>query len=205
MLILAEQLAILLQGEHVAVGIDARLIDLVQGHQLVTNLVGGVGEHQDDLLTALCNTAQADCKAVTGQNGENDADRAAAQLCFDVGGNVLDAAVVALRASDDGFGQGDDVAVAQLKAFDLSSLQDAFGDESGEIIALTNDGATDAAGNGTDSSCVFHNDSFCNFRLGGRGVLVFQATSPFDAHTAHLDFVDACAALYRHWMPFLCR
>ena len=172
MLVLTEQLAVLLQGEDVGVGIDTGLVDLVQRHQLVAHLVGGVGQHQHHLLAAHGDTAQADGEAVAGEDGEDHTDSLTAQLGADVVSDVLHRAVVALSAGHDGLGHGDDVAVTKLKALGLGGLQDALGDDGGQIVALADDGAANTPGYGTDFSCLFHNVYLLKkiYRVGWGGI-----------------------------------
>ena len=155
-LVLTEQLAVLLQREDVGIGVDTCGVDLIQAHKLVTDLVRGVREHQDDLLAALCDTAQADREAVTGKDGENDTHGATAQLGLDIGGDIVHRAVVALCTSHDGLGDGNDVAVAELKALGCGSLQHAIGYDGGQIVTLADDGATDTPRNSTYFSGLLH-------------------------------------------------
>ena len=161
MLVLAEQLAVLLERQHVGIGVDALFVDLVQADQLVAHLVGGIGEHQHHLLAALGDAAQADGKSIARQYGEDDAHRAAAQLFPDVLRDVVHGGVVALRAGDDGLGDGDDVAIAKRKTLGLRGLQHAVGDDGGQVVPLADDGAADAAGHRAHSAfIVAHGRSF---------------------------------------------
>ena len=155
--VLAEQGAVALQSQDVGEGIDLGFVQLVQGHQLVAHLVGGVAEHQDDLLGAAGDTTQADGEAVTGQDGENDAHGLAAQLGADIGGNGIHGGVVALCAGHDGLGQRHNITVANFIAFTLGSFQNAVDSNFGQIVALTDDGAADTSGYGSDFS--FHNNT----------------------------------------------
>ena len=76
----AEDAAILGQREHVGIGVDAAVVHRILVKEVVADLVGGVGEHENDLLGAAGDAAQADGKAVAGENGEHDGDGLAAQL-----------------------------------------------------------------------------------------------------------------------------
>ena len=145
MLVHAEQLAVFFQRKHVGIGVHARRVDLVEGYQLVAHLVGGVAEHQHDLLRALGDAAQADGEAVAGQDGEDHADGLSAQLGFYVRRHVVHGGVVALRPRHDGFRHGDDVAVAQLKALAFRRFQHAFRHDLRDVVSLADDGAADAA------------------------------------------------------------
>ena len=52
MLVVAEEGAEFLLGEDILVGVHALLVHQVQVHQVVAHLVGGIAEHEDDLLGA---------------------------------------------------------------------------------------------------------------------------------------------------------
>jgi hypothetical protein len=125
---------------------------------MVSDLVGGVAEHKDDLFASLSDTAEADCEAVSGEDGEDNAHGAAAKLCFNVGSDVINRYVVALNARNNRFGDRDNVLVAKRESLAFSRLDDGIGDYCRKIVAFTEDGATDTAGNCTYFSCVlFHN------------------------------------------------
>ena len=148
----AEQLTVLLQGQHVGVGIDALLVKHIQIDQMVAHLVGRIAEHQDDLLGALGDAAQADGETVAAEDREDDADGLTAQLGTHVVGNVIHAAVVALRAGDDSLGHRDDVAVTGSKLTAIGRSHDAIGHDLHQIIAFTDDRRTNAHGNSTNHS-----------------------------------------------------
>ena len=157
MQVLAEELTVTLQSQNIGVGIDLGFVQLVQGNQLIAHLVGGVAQHQNDLLAAAGNTAQADSKTVTGQDGENNTHGFTAQLGADILGNGIHGCVVTLSTGHDGLGQCHNVTVADLIAFACCSFQHAAYGDLNQIVTLTDDGAANASGNGSDFS--FHNDT----------------------------------------------
>ena len=162
MAVFTEEIAVLFQGQYVGIGIHAGFVHLVQADQFVANLVRGVGEHKHDLLRAHGDTPQADGKAVPAQDREDDAHGSAAALRTDVRSDILHGGVIALGTGNNGLGDGNDIPVTQFKSFFLRSQQDAVRHDGGQVIALADDGAADAAGNGADSSgALFHTgDSF---------------------------------------------
>ena len=148
----AEEFAIALQCKDVGVGIDAVLVQTVDAYEFVAHLVGGVGEHKDDFLASHRYAAEADGEAVAAEDGEDDADGASAGLGAYVLCNRADGCIIALRARDDGLGHADDVAVTDFEAFFLCGFQHTVGNYFCQIVALPDNGATDAAGHGPDSS-----------------------------------------------------
>ena len=172
MAIFAELLTIFGQRQRIRVGIDAGLIQLVQRNEAVADFVGGIAQHQNDFFCAQRHAAQADGKAVAREDGEDHAHRFAAQLGTNVGSHILHACVIALASCHDGFGHGDDVAVAQGEALALRCVQHGAGHDGGQIIALTDDGAADAAGDRSNFS--FHNSSFLSSVQ--RACAIFLAT-----------------------------
>ena len=52
MAVLAEERAVLFEGEDVRVGIDPGFVERVEGNEFVAHLVGGVAQHQNHLLTS---------------------------------------------------------------------------------------------------------------------------------------------------------
>ena len=164
----AEEFLKAFAGQHVGVGVDVRLVDLVDVHEGVADFIRRIVQHQNDLLHAARDAAQADGEAVAGEDGENDAYGAAAGLGLNVGSDVVYRAVVALRTGYDGFGDRDDVAVAERKTVALGGSEHAVRDDADQIVALTDDGAADAAGNCTDSA-FFHNRVLSECKLKVRG------------------------------------
>ena len=115
---------------------------------MVADFIGGIRQHQDDLFASGGDTAQTDGKAVAAQDRKYDTDASVAgigEFGFDIGRDLFDGGVVALRTGDNRFGYRDDVAVAQLKTFDVGGVQDGCGYDACQIIALADDGAADAA------------------------------------------------------------
>ena len=60
----------------------------VHGHQMVAHLVGGIAEHQHDLLHAGGDALQQQGEAVAAENGERYAHRLAAGLGADIGSDL---------------------------------------------------------------------------------------------------------------------
>jgi hypothetical protein len=132
---------------------------------VVTNLVGGIAEHQNDLFAAFGNAAQANGKSVAAENRENNTHSFTAQLSADVLGDGIHGGIVALGTGDYGLCNCNHISVAQSKTFAVGSLQDTVHHNGSQVIALADDGAADAAGSSANSS--FHNvTSF--LRRGGR-------------------------------------
>ena len=85
---------------------------------------------------------------------------AAAAFGAHIRGNILYGSIIALGAGDDGFGDGNNIPVMQDKAFFFRSQQDAVRHDGGQVVPLTDDGAANATGHGTDSSgALFHTSS----------------------------------------------
>ena len=143
-LVLAKEFPIPLQGQHVAVGVDARFVQLIQGHQAVAHFVAGVAEHEDDLVRTLSDAPQADGKAVAGEDGQDDADGAGAELGTHVGGDVVHGGVVALRAGHHGLGDRDDVLIPQLEALLFGRFQHTGDYDIGQVVPLADDRAANA-------------------------------------------------------------
>ena len=155
----AEQLTVLGQRQHVGIRIDARLVELVQTDQLVADLVGRIAEHQHDLFSAFGDAAQADRKAVAGQDREDHADRLATELFPHIGRDVVHGSIVALRARNDRFCHRDHVTISQAKAVALCSSKHTVGNDRRQVVSLPNDRAADAARHSPDASGSFHKKS----------------------------------------------
>ena len=154
MQILTEQLAVALQRQYIRIGIDLGLIQLVQRNQLIAHFIRRIAEHQNHLLGASGDTPQADSKPVPGQNGEDHADRLAAQLSADILGNGIYAGVVALSTGHHRFGDRHHIPVAHGIAFAFGCLQHALHNNIYQIITLPDNGAANASGYSSDFS--FH-------------------------------------------------
>ena len=92
----AEELSVFFQSKHIAIGIDACSIDLVKADQFVSDFIGRIAEHQDDLLCALRDAPQTDREPVAGKNGEDHSHSPAAELGSDICRDILHAAVITL-------------------------------------------------------------------------------------------------------------
>ena len=149
MLNVAEQLTELGGGQHITVRVDALRVDTVQIDQMVADLVGGVAEHQNNLLAALGNAPQANGKAVAAENGEDHANGTTAELCAHISGNIICCAVVALRTCNNGFGHGDNIPVMGSQAILFDGIQDRTGNDLGQIIALTDNRSANTHRNST--------------------------------------------------------
>ena len=137
---IAEETAVIFKAEDVGVGVHAAVVERVLVKEMVADLVGGVGQHEYDLFAAARDAAQAYCKAVAGKDREHNADGAAAELGLDVGRDIVNAGVVAVCARNNGFGDGNDVALAQLEAVLGHRGHDGIRDYLNYIVALTHDG-----------------------------------------------------------------
>ena len=155
--VFAEKLAVFFKGKYIGIGVNSGFVDLVEAYEAVAHLVGGIAEHKHDFLCAGGNSAQANGEAVTGKNGENNADGAAAELFLYILCNGVYGSVVALCAGGYGLGDGDNIAVVQREALGFGGFKYAFGYNGGKVVSLTDDGAANSPGNGADSSCIlFH-------------------------------------------------
>ena len=153
MLLVAEQLAVFRFAQHVGIGVDPRSIQIVQRDEVVAHFVAGIRQLQPDLLRALRNAAQADREAVAGQDGEYDAELTGRELSPYIRSDILYAHVVALGSCDHCFGHSDHVLVAQILTA-VRCGQDAVGHDLDDVVALADDGRTNASGYGSDHS--FH-------------------------------------------------
>ena len=151
-LLVAEELTVFLKTQHILVGIYALFIQGIQTYQMVADFVRGVAEHQDHLLGALGDAAQANGETVAAEDGENNTHGLAAKLFLDVCGDIINGAVVALGAGHDGLGHGDNITVADCKTVVRSGFQHGSGDDLSQVIALADDGGANASGNSTDHS-----------------------------------------------------
>ena len=149
-LLIAEQLAVALQGKHVPIGVYALFVQEVQADQVVAHLVGGIAEHQDDFLGPLGDAPQADGKAVAAENGEDDAHGLAAQLGLHIVGDIVHRGIVALGAGHDSLSHGNHVTVPDGEAVVSGRLQHGIGDDLHQVITAADDRGPQAAGNGTD-------------------------------------------------------
>ena len=145
----AERLAVLLEREHVAVGVDAALVQRVHVEEVVAHLIGGIGEHEHDLFRPAGDAAQADGEAVAGEDGEHDAHRAAAELGAHIRRDVVHRGVVAVRPGHDALRHGDDVAVVQLKAVLGHGALHTVRHQLDYVVAFAYYRGTDTPGNDT--------------------------------------------------------
>ena len=102
---------------------------------MVADFVCGVAEHQDNLLAALCDTAQADGKTVAAEDGENDTDSVTAELVAYIGGNIVYTCVVALGTGHNGFGHGHNVPVTGLETIVFHSCRNAVADNFCQVVS----------------------------------------------------------------------
>ena len=154
--LITEERPVRLQIQHVLVGIDALFVQGLGIDQMVADLIGGVGEHQDDLFGAFCNAPQANGKAVAAENRENHANRLAAELIPHVCRNIIDSRIIPLCAGDDGLGHGHNVAVADLIPLLFCRFDHTVYHDLSQIVAFADDRGADASGYGTDHSA--HNE-----------------------------------------------
>ena len=154
MLYIAEQLTILCLAEDIGIGVNALFVEHVDIKQVIADLVGGVAEHEGYLLAAERDTAQADGKSVSAEDGENYADMAAGVLCLNIGSDIVHGCIVALRPCKDRLGDADDILLADGDILLLDAVQNAVGNDLCKIVALADDGRSHAAYNCSDSS--FH-------------------------------------------------
>ena len=77
--------------------------------------------------------------------GKNNAYSLAAKLGANVFGNCFDRCIVALCACNYRFGYGYYVTITEFKSFGIRRFDYAVCNDLGEIITLTNDGATDTS------------------------------------------------------------
>ncbi len=160
---LAEGGAELLEVQHVVPRVDARLIQLIQAHQMVAHLVGGVGQHQHHLLAAPGDALEQQGEAVAAEDGEGDAHGPAAGLDPDVGGDLGNGGVVALAAGHDGLGHSHHVLVAGLDAVAVQRGQHGVHNAGDDVVALPEDGRADTTCHGADQS-AHENISFISYQ-----------------------------------------
>ena len=154
----------LLQIQHVVPRVDARLVQLIQRHQMVAHLVRGIAEHQHHLLHTGGNAAEQQGEAVAAEDGEGDAHSLAAGLGLHVGGDLLHRGIVALAAGHHGLGDSRHILVMGLDAVLLQCRQDRGDHALHHIVALTENGGANAPCHRTQCSAHMKNsfvlDSF---------------------------------------------
>ena len=155
----AEGGAELLQGQHIVPGVDAGLVQLVHGHQVVTHLVRGITEHQHHLFDTSGDALQQQGEAVAAKDGERDAHGLAAGLGADISGDLLYRGVVALAAGHHGLSNGHDVAVTGGDAVVLQCVQHGIGSDLYHVVALAENGSANAPYHSTQGSA----HSGCSF------------------------------------------
>ena len=143
-LILSEKLSVLLQREDVAIRIHARLIDLIEAYEAVSDFIGRIGEHQNDLLASHRDTAKADRKTVSTEDRENNTYCLAAELCFHIFCNILYCTIVALGSCNDRLCHRDNITVTKFKALGFCRFQYGLGNDFAKVVSLTDDRAADA-------------------------------------------------------------
>ena len=89
MTVFTKELPICFQAQDIAVRIDSGFIQLIDGYQLVSNLIAWVAQHQNDLFRPLCNSLQTDCKPVTAQDREHNTNGFSSQLFLNISGNCI--------------------------------------------------------------------------------------------------------------------
>ena len=149
-LVVAEELPVLGLGEHVLVGVHALLVHQVDVDEVVAHLVGGIAEHEDDLLGAGGDALEADGEAVPAQDGEDHAHGVVPEFGADVGGDLVHGGIVALGPGHHGLRHRHHVLVVELEARALGSGEHAVHHDLGDVISLPNDGSTDASGYSAD-------------------------------------------------------
>ena len=149
---LTESRAELLQRQYIVPRVDAGLVQLVQTHQMVAHLVGGIAQQQHDLLRAHGDAAQQQGEAVAAEDGERHAHGLAAGLGAHVLGDLLTGSVVALAAGHHGFGDGDHVLIPGGDALLSQGVCNGVGGDGNDIVTLTENGGTHTAHHGTDGS-----------------------------------------------------
>ena len=181
-LLVAKQFAILCKSEHVAIGIYALFVNGIKAYKMVSNLVRGVGEHQNDLFCTLCNAAQADGKTVAAEDGENNTNGLAAEFIFDVSSDIVNGCIVALSASNNCLGHSNDVSVAEGNTFNARSLQNGSGNDIHNVVAVSNNGSSYSARNSAEHTTHKKTTPFI-CKLGGHinkcDILLYHNTTHF--------------------------
>ena len=149
---LTESRTELLQRQHIVPRVDAGLVQLVQTHQMVAHLVGGIAQQQHDLLRAHGDATQQQGEAVAAEDGECHAYGLAAGLGLHVRGDLLAGGVVALAAGHHGLGHGHHVAVAGSDVVFTKCVQNRADGDVHHAVALAEDGGAHAPDHGTQSS-----------------------------------------------------
>ena len=189
----AERLAVFFLSQYVAVRIDTGILQQFLVKEMVSDFVRRVAEHERDLLHTGGDAAQHDGKAVPGEDRENDADMVAAEFRFHVIGNVLHRRIVAGGAGHNRLRHGDDVAVVEGDMLRLGGGHDAVAHQRDKIVALPDDGGTDAANNSTNSSHNEITSEVLDFRR-------YYATIPFVCKDLIFDFCNysICVSQKKH-------
>ena len=150
----AESVTEALQIQHVVPGVDARLVQLIHGHQMVAHLVGGIAEHQHHLLAATGDALQQQREAVAAENGEHHGHGLAAGFGADVGADLLHGGVVALAAGHHGLGDGHHVLVVSLDAVLAQRVQHGLHSHGHGVVALTENRRAHAPYNSSQRSHI---------------------------------------------------
>ena len=146
---IAKQFPVFLFAEDILIGVNALFIHQIPVDEVVAHFVRGIAEHQNDLLAALCDATQADCKAVAAEDGEHDTNSFTTQLGAHISGNIVHTGVIALGTGHYGLGHSNDITVTGSETVFLHSFQDAASDDFYHIITLTDDGGTQTHRNST--------------------------------------------------------
>jgi len=149
---LTESRAELLQRQHIVPRVDAGLVQLVQTHQMVAHLVGGIAQQQHDLLGAHGDAPQQQGEAVAAEDGECHAHGLAAGPGAHVLSDLLTGGVVALAAGHHGLGHGHHVAVTGGDVVFSQRIQHGADGDVHHAVALAEDGGAHAPDHGTQSS-----------------------------------------------------
>ena len=138
--------------EHIAVGVDARLLQQLLVKQMVAHLVGGIAEHQRDLFHAHGHAPQHDGKAVAGGDGENHAQMVAGKLFPDIPGDILHRRIISGGPGHHRFRHGHHIPVMKGKPGLPGSAHDTFRHNGRQVVPLPDDGRADPSGNNADST-----------------------------------------------------
>ena len=104
--------------------------------QMVSNLVAWVTEHEHNLFRSLGDAPQADCKPISAQDREYNADGFSAQFGTHIAGQLVSCSVVSLGACQNGFRHGQHILAADFKIPLLHTFQQGIYNDLFQVVAF---------------------------------------------------------------------
>ena len=150
----AKQFTVFGFGQNIAPWIYALFVEQFLVDQMVAYFVSREAKHQNDFLCTSGNAFEADRETVAAEDWEDDTDGLSAQLCFDIGSDVVDMSIVALCTGDNCLGDSDNIFVMEGESFALACSQYGIDNDLCQVVTFADNRRTNASGYGTYQS--FH-------------------------------------------------